>query len=70
MGRGENQNRHNKEKKSPGEAREEKRDCGAQDCQQDTHAGYERLAGMERELGERKRLERKIFKWEWKKQYE
>lgn len=66
MRRGENQNRQNKKKQSPEGVRKE-RDCGAQDCQQEMYAGYERLAEMERELEKRKRLERENLKWEWKK---
>lgn len=37
------------------------------DCQQEIHAEYERLARLERDLEERNRLERKKFKWKWKK---
>lgn len=54
-----NQKRHSKKKSWRGK-REEERGCGAQDCQQDIHAGYETLAGMERAFEERKRLGRKI----------
>lgn len=44
----------------------EEQNCGAQGCQQEQKAEYEQLAGKGRKLEDRKRLERKTKKWEWK----